>query len=434
MRALVTAPDHIGDGAYQRFLQAALLEGLMADHLVEGEPYLALNAVVLEPRDAVLLPELVEAFTGALVRAGGILARDVPTLVEMGFPWVAAELLAAEEPRAPLVGRFDFVQDDDGHWWLLEFNADTPSGIRETIVVDELVHATVPAAQALGHPSAGFGPALRQVFLETCADLPLGSNLGLLTNTGEMEDLAQIAFMGRLLEPALRCRGVGVVLADLDNVSAPRGRLALCGRPVAALYRGAPYEAMLGTTVFSAIYEAVAAGHLQLFNGLFGLLLQHKGLLAWLWAHRHDPCFTERERWAIRRHLPPTWPIDAYPSATRREELVAKQVFGREGEEVFFGDAVAGDAWDLLRRRRTYVAQQRIEVQQLGAVVATSRGLVSQDGFATVGCFNVREQGIGFYTRFGGRITTNRAKWLATFVDSHPNPPPLSGRGLTEEP
>jgi glutathionylspermidine synthase len=178
---------------------------------------------------------------------------------------------------------------------------------------------------------------------------------------------------------------------------------------------------MLGTTVFSAIYEAVAAGHLQLFNGLFGLLLQHKGLLAWLWAHRHDPCFTERERWAIRRHLPPTWQIDAYPSATGREELVAKQVFGREGEEVFFGDAVPGDAWDLLRRRRTYVAQQRIEVQQLDAVVATSRGLVSQDGYATVGCFNVREQGVGFYTRFGGRITTNRAKWLATFVETpHP--------------
>jgi glutathionylspermidine synthase len=186
---------------------------------------------------------------------------------------------------------------------------------------------------------------------------------------------------------------------------------------VAALYRGAPFEAMLGTAVFPAIYEAVAAGRLRLFNGLFGLLLQHKGLLAWLWAHRHDACFTERERWAIRDHLPPTWPIEAYPSGAAREELVAKQVFGREGEEVFFGEEMESATWDLLRRRRTYVAQQRIEVQQLDAVVATSHGPVAQSGFATVGCYNVRERGVGFYTRFGGRITTNRARWLATFVD-----------------
>jgi glutathionylspermidine synthase len=394
-----------------------LLDGLMADHLVAGEPYLALNAVVLEPRDAALLPELVEAFTGALVRAGGIVARDVPTLVAMGFPWVAAELLSMEAPRAPLVGRFDFVRDADGHWWLLEFNADTPSGLRETIVVDGLVHAMIPAARVLARPGDAFGPALREAFLEACADLPPGSTLGLLTNTGEMEDLAQIAFVGRMLEPSLRCRGVCVVLADLDNVSAPRGRLALCGRPVAALYRGAPFEAMLGTAVFPAIYEAVAAGRLRLFNGLFGLLLQHKGLLAWLWANRHDPDFTERERWAIQHHLPPTWPIDAHPGARSREALVAKQVFGREGEEVFFGDALDDEAWELLRRRRTYVAQQRIDVQQLDAVVVTSRGPVCRSGFATVGCFNVRERGVGFYTRFGERITTNRAKWLATFVD-----------------
>jgi glutathionylspermidine synthase len=231
-----------------------------------------------------------------------------------------------------------------------------------------------------------------------------------------MEDLAQIAYVGRILEPALRCHGMDVVLADLDNVSTPRGRLALCGRPIAALYRGAPFEAMLGTAVFPAIYEAVTAGRLRLLNGLFGLLLQHKGLLAWLWEHRHDPCFTERERWAIRRHLPPTWMIEACPSGKQREDLVAKQVFGREGEEVFFGDSTSQEAWDVLRRRRTYIVQQRIAVQELDAVVATSLGPSLQSGYATVGCFNVRDQGVGFYTRFGGRITTNQAKWLATFA------------------
>jgi glutathionylspermidine synthase len=232
-----------------------------------------------------------------------------------------------------------------------------------------------------------------------------------------MEDLAQIAYIGKLVEPDLRCRGGGVVLADLDNVSTPRGAFALCGQPVQALYRGAPFEAMLGTAVFPAIYDAAATGRLKLLNGLFGLLLQHKGLLAWLWSHRFDPLFSERERAAIRNHLPPTWPIDSYPMETLRETLVAKQVFGREGEEVFLGEDLDADAWEVIRRRRTYIAQQLVEVEGLNAVVATSSGQVVQTGFPTVGCFNVREQGVGFYTRFGGPITTNRAKWLATFVE-----------------
>jgi glutathionylspermidine synthase len=417
MRALLTEPGQLEDATYRRFLQRALVEGFMADHLVYGEPYLACNALVLEPAEAKLLPELVGAFTGAMVKAGGIVAHDVPTLVDMGFPWVAAELLANESPRAPIVGRFDFVRGSDGRWWLLEFNADTPSGIRETIVVDGLAHELVPGACALDRPSAPFAPILHEAFVQACAELPAASRLGLLTNTGEMEDLAQIAFIGKLMERELAGQGVSVVLADLDNVSSPRGALALCGYRVDVLYRGAPFEAMLGTSVFPAIYDAVAAGKLRLLNGLFGLLLQHKGLLAWLWSHRFDSVFTERERAAIRHHLPPTWPIDTYPSGTARDVLVAKQVFGREGEEVFFGENLDAEAWDILRRRRTYIAQQRIEVEELEAVVATSGGQVLQSGFPTVGCFNVREHAVGFYTRFGGPITTNRAKWLATFVE-----------------
>ncbi len=415
MRALVTDPSSVDPGAYRAFIRAAQLEGMMADHLVEGEPYLAYNAIVLNGEDDTLLGSLTEAFTSALVRAGDVVARDVPLLVEMGFPWVAAELLAAEPAGAPIVGRFDFVQDAAGHWWLLEYNADTPSGFRETVVVDRLVSQGLEEARGLRRPSAEFGAMLRKAFIDACADLPPGSALGLVTNAGEMEDLAQLAFAGRLVGPELERRGLKVVLADLDNVSSPRGRLALCGEQVAALYRGAPIEAMLGTPVFPAIFEPVATHRLRLLNGLFGLLLQHKGLFAWLWSHRADPVFTERERWAIETHLPPTFPIAEVP-ADERQAFVAKQVFGREGEEVFFGRAIVEATWDGLRRQRTYIAQEWVDVQEVPAVVPTALGPVAAAGFATVGCFNIRDQAVGYYTRFGGRVTTSHAKWLATFI------------------
>jgi hypothetical protein len=56
-------------------------------------------------------------------------------------------------------------------------------------------------------------------------------------------------------------------------------------------------------------------------------------------------------------------------------------------------------------------------------VVATSLGPRLVEGRATVGCFAVDGRFAGFYTRFGGKIITSRAKWLATLVEPSPGAP-----------
>ena len=417
MRILIDDPARISPQAYRRFVRRAEVDGMLADHLVGGEPYLALNALVLERAEAALLVHLTEVFAGAFQRAAGELAGDVPALVELGFPWVAAELLAAEPRALPLIGRFDFVRDRDGCWWLLEFNADTPSGVREAIVGDALVHRLLPEAAALERPSAALGERLVEAFEAATADLPSGAVLGLVTTAGELEDLAQMAFTQRLLEVPLATRGLEVVLGDADNLRSTRRGLTLRGRRVAALYRYLPFESTLGTTAFAAIFEAVTAGRLRLLNGLYGLLLQHKGLLARLWARRDDPAFSPAEQAAIRDHLPPTWPIDQGQTGGARAELVAKQVFGREGEEVYFGEDLTAESWRELASRRTYVAQRRIRIAELAAAVPTARGPDLWRGQPTVGAFAVQGRAAGYYTRFGGKIITSRAKWMATLVE-----------------
>lgn len=417
MRALVSAPDAISPRLYERFIRRAQLRGLLADHLVQGEPYLALNALALSQADQEILCCLTSIFSSAFEKAGRSLAASVPTLEGMGFPWVAAELLAAEEPRTPVVGRFDFVRDANGRWWLLEFNADTPSGVREAIVADALVHTLVPEARALSRVNGGLAPAIVGGFGRALEGLAPGSTLGLVTNAGELEDLSQMAFTQELLREPLAQRGLHVVLGDLRNLGMSHARLSLCGQPIDALYRYVPYETMLGTHQFAAIADAVTHGRVRLLNGLFGLLLQHKGTLAWLWAHRDHAGLSEGERSAIHAHLPPTWMIDQVPASVDRGQLVVKQVFGREGAEVFFGDELGPEAWDELERRRTYVGQARVHVQEVEAVVPTSLGMELQHGSATVGSFAVAGEWAGYYSRFGGRIITSRAKWLATFVE-----------------
>lgn len=415
MRALVADRSRIPDGLYRRFVRRAQVEGRLADHLYAGEPYLALNAIVIEPGDSERLARLTEVFSSAFDRAARRLAGDVSLLQEMGFPWVAAELLSGEQPRVPVLGRFDWVQDRDGRWWLLEFNADTPSGLREAAVADRLVHELLPEARCLARPSAGLVERVAEEVARALEGLPSGRALGLVTDAGELEDLSQMAFTRDVLTRSLGQRKTAVVLGDVDNLRLTSDGLVLGRQPLGALYRYYPFEGMLGLPAFSAVYGAVTEGKLRLLNGLYGLLLQHKGLIAWLWEHRDDRCFSDEERAAIHDHLPPTHQIVDGP-AKSDGSVVVKQVFGREGEEVFFSEDLSPDDWRALRQRRTYVVQRRIEVAELDAAVWSSSGPRIQRGHATVGSFAVGGKFAGYYSRFGGKIITARAKWLATLV------------------
>jgi glutathionylspermidine synthase len=423
---LVEDPGRIAPALYRRFWRRSQLDALIPDLMVRGEPYLALNALVLSADDRACLERLTTIFSRVFLAAGRRVAADVATAIELAFPWAAAELLAHEPHRMPLIGRFDFVRDIHGRWHLLELNADTPSGVHEGVVCDRLVSELLPEAHGLARPSAALGArlieAIQRALVQKAPGAQPGSapegTLGIVTTASELEDLSQMAYTAELVRPALGARGWEVVLGDARNLRLTRAGLTLRGRPIDALYRYLPYEAIFGTPTFVAMEEAAALGKVAILNGLFGLLLQNKGLLAWIWAHRDEPgLFDEQERLAIAEHLPGTWPIGELTPGLAREKLVAKQVFGREGQEVFFGEDCSPDLWSTLTRRQTYVAQEHVQVAQTRAVVQTSLGPEARDGYPTVGCFAVDGRFAGCYTRFGDRITTARSKWLATLAE-----------------
>jgi glutathionylspermidine synthase len=430
---------------YRRLVRRAQVDGFLADHLVRGEPYLAPDVAWLSPADDALLRRLTETFASAFGRAGRALAADVAGLEELGFPWVAAELLHAEPARVPLLGRFDFVRDETGRWWLLEFNADTPSGLREACAVEETFCALGLAERPFYRPSVNLGKNLTAAFCDAMAGVPVGRALGFVTDASELEDLAQLAFTARLLRAQFDHRGIPIVLGDVADLRATSRGLQLRGQPVGAVYRYFPFETAFGSPAFAAVADAVAAGKVRLLNGLFGLLLQHKGVLAWLWKHRDSAGFSVAERAAIGEHVPGTWKIeeftpspptplppgergDTVPSASPTplspggrgiggEGVVVKQVFGREGEEVYFGADLTDAQWAQFRQQRTYVVQERVAIAPQLATIATANGLCRATGYPTVGAYAVNGRWAGYYSRFGGPIITSRAKWLATLVD-----------------
>lgn len=416
MRVLFTQPESYPATLYPAFLQAGAFDDDALRWLLAAEPYATLNALVLDTRESALLQRLTETFSRAFLRAGQVLSRDVPRLVAMGFPWPAAEILSSERMEPPLVGRFDFARDEDGHWWLLEFNADAPAGLWESAVLERLVCDMVPPARLLERPNQGFGDVLASAFREALVGTAGGPALGLLVGKNQPDDLVQVTFLADLLRSSLQGSGIDIVVGDPAELRLAKARLVLGGRRLDVLYRYVPLEHLFGTTAFAAIYDAAAGGKLRVLNSLAGLLLQHKGVMARLWAHRDDAAFPTEERRVIERHLAPSWPVDDYPRDLDQAELVAKQVFGREGEEVFFGEDETSQRWSVLRQRRTYIVQQRIRTVALDAALPTLSGVQALRAYATVGSFAVRGRWAGYYTRLGEKRITAEAQWLSTVV------------------
>ena len=149
------------------------------------------------------LERLTVVFSRVFQAAGRRIASDVATTIGLGFPWAAAELLAREASRLPLIGRFDFVQDTDGCWKLLELDADTPSGVREGAVCDQLVAELCLRRRGwLGRArSRGAAVEAIQGVLEPRQLDASPGVLGIVTTASELEDLSQMAFTADLLRP-----------------------------------------------------------------------------------------------------------------------------------------------------------------------------------------------------------------------------------------
>lgn len=445
LRALRGAPGPPDAPArWHAFLDDVIRRTPMPDYAHYGEPYPALNGVVLSWEQHRSLVALTEHFARVFEKASTALARDPGALERLGFPWLARELLSLEStdgtagPPEPMVlGRFDFLLDDAGDWQLLEYNADTPSGPRETVEVEAAIaeHLSLEGGTNSTSGLDRSGPVLVQRVTRAVLEAldASGTNdgsdrgrgtpetrvLGIMTDAGYAEDLAQTVFLARLLEEPLRRRGVKVVFGDVDNLSLSRGRLQLLGHRMDALYRYYPFETLLGQQAFADLFEVVTRGRLRLLNGLRGLLAQNKGVMAWIWKHRSDKAlFTSAERLAIREHLPPIhWVGDlpADPSAANVESRVLKQVFGREGDEVYFGDQMTPEDWARCYAWGSYVAQERVRSRPVAMVIQTSGGPEVRETWPVVGSFAARTRWAGYYTRAGGQITTGHAKFVGTF-------------------
>jgi glutathionylspermidine synthase len=388
-----------------------------------GRRYLSLATLCLTPDQVQELREVTNGFGRLFSRAAAELLEDRAWWPSLAWPWPAIEL-ARQEPAHPdgivsLFGRFDFLLDEAGHWQVIEFNSDTPSGGREAAGLE-------PAIARLHHGalrplSRGIDRRLVSAVQRRIAQHSRPVSLvGVVSSHGWIEDMSQATWLAHLLNRA----GQPAIVGDATDLAIDgNGDVLLRGRRIDALYRFYPIERLYRHAVFGSVLEATIEGKLLLLNGLRGFLAQSKACLAWLWANRRS--LGKRDRQLIELHLPATVLARDRAASAMLPDSVVKHVNGREGDSVVFGRGLEPAAWEARLLEGGYVVQRAVKprVVQDVAVDEWNEQVASiNERYACVGGFLIDGRFAGVYTRIDGPITSARATYVATLLSDEPLP------------
>lgn len=332
-------------------------------------------------------------------------------LLEIGVPRAAigAVRMTAAWPHATLIGRFDFALTPDG-FKMLEFNADTPSGVVEAFHVN----GAVCRHWQRRDPNEGMDAQLNAAFecWRRCEGIADDAVAVFSALDWHAEDagttrylLRQSGWRGRFVGLAdLRVNERGVFIQTADGV-----------RAVDVLFRMHPLELLSqdqasdGTPVGALLLRLAQQGRIRLVNPPAALLAQTKALQALIWgAAEAGEGYTPQECATIRRYMLPTYLDNRFRG---RMAYAVKPILGREGKSVRLFDK-AGCCTDggaaAEYDGQLVVYQQRVELES--HTTETANGMFC--GKLLWGAFLLGTEAAALVVRLGGAITGDMAYYL----------------------
>lgn len=348
------------------------------------------------------------------------------TLLQLGFPKETLAYIKVKSiPQEYIIGRLDFVVNGTSIK-LLEFNADTPTFIKETFHANSYICRHFD----LENPNEECTQLLHMEMRKAIA-----SSWGALNKPGtpkivftSHDDHIEDKWTTRYLQEQLDLPSEYVSLDNLrivtDDVMEDEdvlhaGLYTPLGERIDILYRQTyPVEHLVndkdpisGDDVGQALMKLVEQGHLSILNPPSAFLLQSKAVQALIWGlHEEQKFFTDSEHAIIQRYFLPTY-LEPDVFIERQKPFVKKPCFGREGDtvEIFNG---LGDL-TLEETMKTYSDTLPIFQEFCPLPVSnitTTKG--TKEAHLMVGCFLINKSAGAIGIRAGSEITNNESYFL----------------------
>ena len=269
MRRLHTAarPDHL------RRVEA---QGLLFHTVAGGRPYWSEEVYYELTRAEVEAVEAASAELHELCLAAAQTVIDGRRFAELGILPAAVPLIERSWEQEPpsLYGRLDLALGPDGVPKLLEYNADTPTSLLESAVIQW----TWLSEQFPGRDQFN---SIHERLIDTWKDLRPSFSPGLVhfAHVESLEDEMTVGYLRDTAEQA-GLSTAAILVEDLGWSAALHDFVDLEGRPIRTLFKLYPWEG-LASDPFAPLLDQ--ARGLQWIEPAWKALLSSKGLLPILW-------------------------------------------------------------------------------------------------------------------------------------------------------
>lgn len=307
-----------------------------------------------------------------------------------------------------LLGRLDWVLDQQNKPQLLEYNAETPGGLLESTGLNKLV-AEAYRQDGLGRDAnLGLSKLIQQEFIRIIQDFsqqrPI-KTIGFVSSIYS-EDWQHTLCLYNLVKDLLP--GTEFMMGEPSGLHGEDGKLWLYNTPLDALYRYYPLDWL---EAFPGVLEALGAQGTLSINPVHTYILQSKAFLALVCKLSINNFYGPEEQQLIQKYLPKT----TLSPQELENSFVIKPYYAREGQGVIFSEELEpGQLVELMEQ--DFVFQDRVHIQQLGLDVYHAQGEVRTPVFPVIGVYTVGSRAAGIYTRAGARITCKEAVYLPTFI------------------
>lgn len=323
--------------------------------------------------------------------------------------------LAAIDPgydSAAVLARVDCFMAGE-HPWLLELNAESPTGMAYADALSDLFRQDPLMDRFPGLLAMPSGDALVRELVRTWRSWSgedHAPEVAIVDTPGQPTAPEFELFRRRFEALGTPCRVLGPAELDFDGT-----RLSSGGRPIDLVYRRILVADILADPEGCApLLDAYAAGAVCVVNSLRTALLHTKGIFALL----HEPAFQARlnpaQRRLVREHVPWTtcWAGDEREDHRRmalaeQDQLVLKPMEGYGGQGITLGWLCDRPTWErALESADAHVLQRRVPGQRVPFPDATE-GYALRERLLDVDPFLVRGRLSGMLCRLSPNHLSN---------------------------
>lgn len=307
-----------------------------------------------------------------------------------------------------LLGRFDWILNEQGEPKLLEYNPETPAGLVESVGLNQLVAKLGEEYHLdLGRdPNQDLPKLIKTEYRRIIKDYSRQkqiSRVGWVTST-YYEDWDHTNFLASMLQDD----GIQSVVGEVSGLEVRQGQLYLYQQPLDAVYRYYPLD-WWGTEQ-RAIVQALGSATPSI-NPLHTFVLQSKAFFALIWELGQRGFFTAEEFQLIRQYVP----LTSLSPGVMPGEFVVKPYYQREGQGVKFSPELTRREIQRLAQEQV-VFQERVHSSQINLQRSNGYGDQWIAAYPVFGVFTVHDRARGIYTRAGSVVTGKEAVYVPTFV------------------